>query len=218
MENFELINVDIDRQGEQVISGRELHEFLEIKTKYVDWFNRMLKYGFEENTDYLLLTQKRETNNPKNPTTEITDHILKLDMAKELCMIQRTPLGRQARQYFINIEKAYKHFVIARELGKEARKTLTDVIKEQLPDTLHKKFMYKNFTDLVYKSMLGVNTKELKDNLGLDKKDNLRDYLSGEQLERIQDGEEVVKSLLKLGRTYKEIKDILQPRPLITAE
>lgn len=58
MENFELINVDIDKQGEQVISGRKLHEFLEIKTRYKQWFDYMLKYGFEENVAFITITEK----------------------------------------------------------------------------------------------------------------------------------------------------------------
>lgn len=65
----------------------------------------MLEYGFENITDYVLVTQKRETNNPKNPTAEITDHYMTLDMAKEICMIQRSEIGRKVRRYFIAVEK-----------------------------------------------------------------------------------------------------------------
>ncbi|MCM8710498.1 phage antirepressor KilAC domain-containing protein [Clostridium sp. SYSU_GA19001] len=103
----QLIPVNENEAGEVILSGRDLHEFLEVKTKYMDWFNRMIEYGFAENIDYIMVTQKRETNNPKNPFTEITDHIIKLDMAKELAMIQRNEKGKQARQYFIAVEKAW---------------------------------------------------------------------------------------------------------------
>ncbi len=87
------------------LSGRELHEFLGVKTKYNDWINRMIDYGFQENTDYRLVTQKKETNNPKNPITEFLDHEIKLDMAKEIAMIQRSEKGKQARLYFLQVEK-----------------------------------------------------------------------------------------------------------------
>ena len=100
-----LINIDVNENQEPVVSGRELHEKLDVKSKYNDWMNRMLDYGFEENIDYILVTQKKETNNPKNPWTEITDHILKIDMAKEICMLQRNEKGKQFRQYFLQIEK-----------------------------------------------------------------------------------------------------------------
>lgn len=102
----ELIRVNYSKE-EPTISGRELHQFLEVKTKYVDWFNRMKEYGFSEEIDFILVTQKRETNNPKNPFTEYEDHELNIPMAKELCMIQRTERGKMARQYFISIEKAW---------------------------------------------------------------------------------------------------------------
>jgi anti-repressor protein len=102
----ELMEVNYSR-NEPTVSGRELHEFLEVKTKYVDWFNRMKDYGFTEGVDYLLATQKRETKNPRNPYTHFLDHGLSIPMAKELCMIQRTDRGKEARQYFIAIEKAW---------------------------------------------------------------------------------------------------------------
>ena len=98
----ELIKISTDASGHAAVSGRELHEFLGIETRYNDWFNRMLGYGFLEKQDYELVTQKRVTNNPKNPWTEITDHAVSLDMAKEVCMIQRTPKGREARLYFMS--------------------------------------------------------------------------------------------------------------------
>lgn len=94
-------------QDEPTVSGRELHECLEVKTKYKDWFPRMKEYGFTENQDFTLVAQKRATNNPKNPYTEIIDHQITIPMAKEICMIQRTEKGKQARQYFLAIEKAW---------------------------------------------------------------------------------------------------------------
>ena len=94
-------------QDEPTVSGRELHEFLEVKTKYKDWFPRMKEYGFTENQDFTLVAQKRATNNPKNPYTEIIDHQITIPMAKEICMIQRSEKGKQARQYFLAIEKAW---------------------------------------------------------------------------------------------------------------
>lgn len=102
----ELIKVDYTK-AEPAVSGRELHEFLEVKTKYGDWFSRMKEYGFTEGIDFILVTQKRETNNSKNPYTEFIDHELTIPMAKELCMIQRSDKGKIARQYFLSIEKAW---------------------------------------------------------------------------------------------------------------
>ena len=104
---MELIKI-IEREGRQLVSGRELHEFLEIKTKYKDWFPRMVEYGFEEEIDFIKVAQKRATNNLKNPVTTVIDHAISIDMAKEISMIQRTEKGKSARQYFINCEKKLK--------------------------------------------------------------------------------------------------------------
>ena len=101
----ELINVTLNDNHEPVISGRQLHEALEVKTRYNDWFNRMTEYGFIENQDYLAITQKRVT--AQGNSTNQVEHIIKLDMAKEIAMIQRTERGKQVRQYFIQVEKDF---------------------------------------------------------------------------------------------------------------
>ena len=103
----DLININYDGSDRPTVMGRELHEALEIQTPYKKWFDRMCEYGFAENSDFILVRQNCPTNNPKNPTTEIIDHQLTLDMAKEICMIQRSEKGKQCRQYFIEVEKRY---------------------------------------------------------------------------------------------------------------
>ena len=102
----ELIKITTNEEGIQLVSARELHEGLEIKTRFNDWFNRMIGYGFEENIDYTAITQKRVT--AQGNETTLTDYIITTDMAKEICMIQRTDLGRQYRKYFIECEKKLK--------------------------------------------------------------------------------------------------------------
>ncbi|WP_192944559.1 antA/AntB antirepressor family protein [Ligilactobacillus agilis] len=100
----ELIRVTKDNDGKSVVSGRNLHDFLEVNEKYTQWFNRMVEYGFTENVDFISFSEKTE----KLGGRPRTDHALTLDMAKEISMIQRTEKGKQARQYFIEVEKAYK--------------------------------------------------------------------------------------------------------------
>lgn len=101
----EIINVTLNDNHEPVVSGRQLHEALDVKTRYNDWFNRMTEYGFIENQDYLAITQKRVT--AQGNSTNQVDHVIKLDMAKEIAMIQRTERGKQVRQYFIQVEKDF---------------------------------------------------------------------------------------------------------------
>lgn len=100
-----LINLHEQDDGSVAVMGRDLHEFLEIGTRYDTWFGRMIEYGFEENQDYGAIAQKRAT--AQGNITNYVDHILTIDMAKEISMIQRNEKGKQARQYFIQIEKAW---------------------------------------------------------------------------------------------------------------
>ena len=100
-----LVRVDVNENQEPVVSARELYEVLEVKTRYNDWFNRMREYGFVENQDFVSITQKRVTAQG-NETTYI-DHAIKLDMAKEIAMIQRSDKGKEVRKYFIQVEKDF---------------------------------------------------------------------------------------------------------------
>ena len=114
---MELLRINYESE-QPTVSARELHEGLEIKTAFKDWFPRMAAYGFEENQDFILVAQKRATNNPKNPTTTCNDYQISIDMAKQICMIQRTEIGKQYREYFIELEKKWNspELVMARAL------------------------------------------------------------------------------------------------------
>ncbi|MDD9312690.1 phage antirepressor KilAC domain-containing protein [Cytobacillus firmus] len=120
----ELITTAHNDQGEIIISGRELHEFLEVKTPYKQWFERMTEYGFEGSVDFIALTQKSVT--AQGNSISFTDHHIKLDMAKEIAMLQRTEKGKQARQYFLQIEKMWNspEMVMKRALEYADRKVI----------------------------------------------------------------------------------------------
>ena len=94
----ELLKVNEDSQ---TVSARDLHEKLNINTNFTTWFNRMVEYGFTEGADFF---PKMEESTGGRPAT---DYEISIDMAKEICMIQRTPEGKQVRVYLINIEKAW---------------------------------------------------------------------------------------------------------------
>ena len=104
----ELITITTNEVGEPTVLGRELHEFLGVTTRYNDWFPRMVEYGFTEGKDFNLLKNEQvRFEGNREVTRELIDHLLTIDMAKELAMIQRTERGKQARQYFIQVEKDY---------------------------------------------------------------------------------------------------------------
>lgn len=101
---MDLIRINYDSEV-PTVSARQLHEGLEINTRFNDWYKRMCEYGFAENVDYQAITQKRVT--AQGNETTFMDYKISIDMAKQICMIQRTDKGKQYRQYFIDLEKAW---------------------------------------------------------------------------------------------------------------
>lgn len=98
----QLIPTSTDEQGNILVSGRDLHEFLEVGKDFSTWFKDMTNYGFEEGKDFTPISGKSNGGRPR------TEYAMTLDMAKEISMIQRNDKGKQARQYFIEVEKEYK--------------------------------------------------------------------------------------------------------------
>ena len=89
----DVIPVYTTDEGNKVVMGRELHEKLGIKTPYHKWFPRMAEYGFVEGTDYFTEDKNvRRADGTQMPQAQV-DHIMTLDMAKHIAMIQRTPQG-----------------------------------------------------------------------------------------------------------------------------
>lgn len=142
-----LINVTLNENQEPVVSGRQLHKVLGVKTAYKDWFPRMTEYGFTEGEDFSSFLSKSTGGRPKQ------DHVLKLDMAKEIAMIQRTDKGKEVRQYFIQVEKDFNspEKIMARALKIADRKIikLEATIEEQKP-----KIIFANAVSASHTSIL----------------------------------------------------------------
>lgn len=119
-EMSKLIAVNYEAE-EPTVSARDLHEQLNIKTRFNDWFPRMCEYGFEESKDFYSKKSKTVEHNGRPQT----DFLISIDMAKQICMIQRSPEGKQIRQYFLDLEKAWNtpEQIFARAL-KMADKTI----------------------------------------------------------------------------------------------
>ena len=99
----ELFKVNYDNER-ITLSARDLHEFLGIGTEFRKWFPRMTEYGFNENIDYQRVYQKCPTLGGEQ---EKVDYQITIEMAKEIAMLQRNEKGKQARQYFIELEKKW---------------------------------------------------------------------------------------------------------------
>ena len=106
----ELIKIE-SKDGELLVSARDLHKVLILDEgkaeRFSQWFNRYLKYGFEENIDYVVC-KKIYAANQYGGEKELEDYALKIDMAKEICMLQRSEKGRQYRKYFLECERKLK--------------------------------------------------------------------------------------------------------------
>lgn len=107
----ELIKINYDSEH-PTVNGRDLHDALQVKSAYKDWFPRMCEYGFSEGTDFCSFLSESSGGCPA------VNQQLTIDMAKQLCMIQRTDIGRKFRQYFIQVEEAWNspEVVMARAL------------------------------------------------------------------------------------------------------
>ena len=169
----DLIKINYDND-QPTVSARELHEFLEVGTAYKDWFPRMCEYGFERGRDFnpLKIEQVRFEGNRTVKRT-VDDAEITIDMAKELCMLQRNERGKLARQYFLQLERDWNspEKVMARALQIAEKKisTLTaDLSKATVQNTIMApKADY--FDELVERNTL-TNFRETAKQLGVKQK------------------------------------------------
>lgn len=110
-----MLQVKSDGEGKQIVSGRDLHEYLGVGRDFTTWIKeRIEKYQFEENADFTIISIAPRNGGTKKGGQNKVDYIIKLDMAKELSMIENNDRGREARKYFIECEN--KLFDIPKQL------------------------------------------------------------------------------------------------------
>lgn len=164
----ELIKVNY-RDEKPTVLARELHQFLEIKTHFKDWFPRMCEYGFLEGIDYTPLIFEHPQNKQNTMDYQVT-----IPMAKELCMIQRTEKGKMARQYFIALEKAWNtpEMVMSRAIKMADRKIqqLQTENSRLLVDNAIMKPKADYFDELVDRNLL-TNFRDTAKELGIQQKE-----------------------------------------------
>ena len=165
----------IDGNAVETVNAKELHEFLEVRSKFADWIkNRIEQYDFVENQDFTTVSKNLEKGGRS------IDYYITLDMAKELAMVERNEKGKQARQYFIECERKLRETQakLAPKTYVEALRTLADEVEahEQTKQTLaiaEPKAQY--FDKLVERNLLTNFTTTAKE-FGIKRKD-LIDYL-----------------------------------------
>ena len=156
----ELIKVTYDNDR-PAVSARDLHDFLEVGARYNDWFPRMCEYGFTEGEDYYSFLSNRVDGLSGKPRQ---DAVLIIDMAKEICMIQRNEKGKQARQYFLQIEKDWnspeKVMARALQIAETKLKTLETKVAADAPKVLFADAVSASHTSI----LVGELAKLLKQN------------------------------------------------------
>ena len=187
-----LIKVSV-RKGVQSVSARDLHEKLGVDSRFTDWIRRMLEYGFEEEKDYRAVTQKKVT--AQGNQSSFIDYYISLDMAKEICMIQRSEIGKKFRQYFIEAEKCYREQMTSeyrriRSDSKTARNMFTDTLKNH---GVKEKFELINITKAMKKPL----------NITARKSD-----MTVAELAKITAAEYLARTMLHSEQGYSEMKPI----------
>ena len=183
----ELIPVTVNKNDEQIVSGRMLHEFMEVGTEYKDWIRRRIEYGFTEDIDFCSILSESTGGRPS------VDHAIKLDMAKELCMLEKNEKGKMARQYFIQIEKEWNspEKVMARALkiadreinslrGENNALTQTIERKDQIIGELQPK---ADYVDYILSSPGTMTTTQIAADYGISAK-KLNKILYEERIQR----------------------------------
>ena len=176
----ELIKVDFtgDRPA---VSARELYEFLEVGSDYRHWFPRMCEYGFMEGQDFNPVKIDRVQQEGNRMVSRVVDDAaVSIDMAKEICMLQRNEKGKLARQYFIQLEKDWNspEKVMARAL-QIADKKIKEL--EQANAALLPKAEY--FDDLVERNLL-TGFRETAKEIGAKPKQFVKDLLDEKYIYR----------------------------------
>ena len=149
----ELIKIEV-KDGQQLASGRELYKFLEIGTEYMKWFSRMINYGFVENVDFIVIVKNDEDDTAFGGIRKSTDHLIKLNMAKEISMLQRNEKGKEARTYFIKCEEAWNspEMILARANQIQSRMIedytkKIEVLENKIQEDKPKVEFYNDVTD-----------------------------------------------------------------------
>ena len=144
----ELIRIQANELGENCVNARELHEGLKIKSRFNDWItNRIKKYGFIENEDYTCLTKNLVTQREdgQKGIAKEKDYLITVGMAKELCMVENSEIGRQFRKYFIECEKKLKE--AEKTIKYYEKKNNFNDISPLLMETKIEDSFFNNFTN-----------------------------------------------------------------------
>jgi len=206
------IALQIDDEG--YTTSRKLYFWLyENGTHYAKWLKEnVTENPFAEENEFSPILRKPQKQGGR-PTE---DYKITASLAKRISMADKSERGEQARNYFIGCEQALVRIAeerhkteIERAKGIAVRQALTKAIQQSGENDRMHGHAYSTYTDVMYKSIFGKNAKQLRVEYGITKKDNLRDIFSEEELNRVQNAEMMISSLIGYGWGFCDIKDFM---------
>lgn len=171
-----MVQIVIDEDG--TVDARKLHELLGSKRQFADWIKqRIEKYGFVEDEDYVCISQNCETQrkNGQRGITKIIEYKLTVNMAKELSMIENNEQGREFRKYFIMAEEIANNFSqwnVTRNDAKGKKITMDRAWTEQTGVTNTSRLQ-----EAVYCVVFGLKSYEIKKILDIPHEQPVLDYI-----------------------------------------
>lgn len=111
---------------------------------------------------------------------------------------------------FNHMEKLLHEKFVERQKGITVRHIVTDMIKQSKENERMHGHAYSLYTDMIYKCLFGKSAKQFREEFGISKTDNLRDYFTNEELRAINSKEMLVSSLIDCGWGYDQIKEFLE--------
>lgn len=180
--------------------GIKHHSIIKMIKKYENYFSRFGKVEFMD----------LKSINPKGGRPE---KICLLNEPQTTFLLQRVRGDKKVIDFQANLTQQF--FAMREELRKrqvakpiylEARRTLTDSIKS-LPESEHKKWKYKQYTDLIYKLVIGKTATQKRKELGLGKNQKITSFLNSEQLNEMAKLEQQATMLIEMGFEYEQIKN-----------
>ena len=210
----------IDKSDILVVSSRDIAESFEKQHKDVleSISNLTSQMSTAENSALFIPSSYKASNGKVNPEYLLTRDgfsLLVMGFTGSKALDWKLKYIKAFNEMEKEIKRLYderKKWEIEREKGVLVRHILTDTIKMKVAESPHKRFMYPNYTKLIYKAIFGKSFKEIQKEFGIKPKESLRDYLTSEQLKEVEQMEMLVSSLIGVGMGYEEIKRFIEER------
>lgn len=206
------IALQIDDDG--CTTAKKLYEWLGFDVShYSRWLKSNIKENpfLEEGKDY---SPCKASKNKRGNFAD--DYKISATCAKKLSIMQKCERGEEAREYFVGCEQILvklaeqKHKTeVERAKGIAVRQALTKAIQQSNENERMHGHAYSTYTDMIYRSLFGKSAKEIREEFGISKNENIRDSLSTEDLAKVQNAEMLVSSLVGYGWGYSEIKEFI---------